>query len=129
MDETVKSLALSAGYSDADIAAGWEFYRRKHRLAHPPGKFDAAKRFFAEERTKKVRDARRPSRAFPLSEMGAARTSEHCAELFEAVPLHVRRIAKALDAVAAQDITAHEHIEQVDQAARILKKVTAPRDA
>ncbi|SHF82934.1 hypothetical protein SAMN05444339_1157 [Loktanella atrilutea] len=97
MTATIKRIAKKAGYSKADIAAGIAFHDRKNRLANPPGSFDKAGRFHADERTESVVHARRPSRAYPYSEMKAARTADHCAELFGATPLHAKRICKALE--------------------------------
>ena len=97
MTTKVKRIAKKAGYSKADIAAGIEFYNRKNRLTNPPGSFDKAGRFHADERTATVARVRGPSRAYPYSEMKAARTADHCAELFGATPLHVKRICKALE--------------------------------
>jgi hypothetical protein len=123
MDSIIKTLATAAGYTEADQQAGWEFFQRKTRRKHPPGKFDNAKRFTAAERTEKVETARSPSRAFPLSEMAAARTAEHCAELHGATPLHVKRIAKACELLESPTTTAHEQMEQVPELSKILKKV------
>ena len=93
----VKRAAKKAGYSKADILAGIDYYERKNRITDPEGFFDKAGRFYAKERTQKVLLAREPSRAFPYSEMKAARTADHCAELYGATPLYVKRICKALE--------------------------------
>jgi len=77
-DDEIKIRALECGYSEAEIAAGLEFQSRKSRKANPPGCFDQAGRFYADEETQAVRMCRTPSRAFPYSQMQAARTAAHC---------------------------------------------------
>tara|TARA_Y100000815_G_C13332034_1_gene496397 strand:- start:101 stop:481 length:381 start_codon:yes stop_codon:yes gene_type:complete len=125
----IKTIAKSAGYTDADINAGWEFYLRKNRKKNPPGEFDKAKRSTAKERTSKVIDARPPSRSFPCGKMSAARTAEHCAELYGATPLDVKRIAKACETYDEGAKSAHEQIEQVPEISKILKKVKLSKKA
>ena len=100
----LRQLASDAVYSESEIAAGIEFSDRKARRAHPPGNWDNAKRFFAAERTQAVTLSRSPSRAWPFSEMNAARTAAHCAEVYRANCLtHVRRLGSALDKLAADE--------------------------
>lgn len=79
--DVTAQIALSAGYAPAAIAAGKLFYKRNRPIAHPPGQFDRAGRFTADERTKTVTDSRSPSRAYKYPEMEAARTAAHCAEV------------------------------------------------
>lgn len=94
----IRELTERLGYTAAEFHAAACFFRRKNRLEHPPGGFDGAGRFIAEERTEAVCRARSPSRKWPYSQMNAARTAEHCAELYDAGNLtHVRRIAAALE--------------------------------
>jgi hypothetical protein len=50
--ERVREIALRAGYTAGDIAAGISFTRRRDRLEHPPGRTDRAGRFYASERTR-----------------------------------------------------------------------------
>ena len=95
--KAVKRVAKKSGYAKVDIDAGFKFYKLKNRLIDPPGRFDEAGRFYADERTQSVMLVRSPSRSYPYSEMKAARTAEHCAELFGATPLHVKRICRALE--------------------------------
>ena len=97
MTAKVRRIAKRAGYSKADIAAGIEFYNRKNYITNPPGYRDKAGRFYADERTASVARVREPSRAYPNSERKTARTADHCAELFGATPLHVKRICRALE--------------------------------
>jgi hypothetical protein len=127
IDAYVSAAAQAAGYTQSEIRAGLEFAARKARRANPPGSFDRAKRFFAEERTKSVLTCRSPSRAWPYPEMTAARTAAHCEEVFGAEELlAVRRVAalrKALDSTNGLQLTAHELIELGHEAARILKPV------
>ena len=99
----VRTIAAARCYSHSEVEAGLEHYRRKVRLSHPPGKWDNAKRFYASEQTTFVRQCRSPSRAWPLSEMKAARTAAHCAEIYGVEDvLAVRRVARALE--VAQEV-------------------------
>ena len=94
----VADLAGQLGYSPNEIEAGINFADRKSRRAHPPGRWDDAGRFYAKERTTSVRTCRAPSRRRPYSQMKAARTAAHCAEIAEASSVtYVRRIALAVD--------------------------------
>ncbi|MGJ8547521.1 MAG: hypothetical protein ACSHWZ_18895 [Sulfitobacter sp.] len=100
--ETVAIMAGELFYSEKEIAAGFEFYDRKNRLSHPPGEWDKAGRFFAEERSSIVSNCRAPSRRFPFSEMLAARTAAHCAEIAGLdSSTYVKRIALALERCTA----------------------------
>lgn len=100
--ETITVLATELAYSQDEITAAFEFSDRKNRRAHPPGTRDNAGRFYADERSSAVDNCRPPSRAFPYSEMKAARTARHCAEIIGAECVtHVRRIARALENLAA----------------------------
>lgn len=63
------------------INAGADFYNRKNRRTDPPGKFDKVGRFYADEQTYAVRNVRSPSKNWPYSQMNAARTAAHCAEV------------------------------------------------
>ena len=101
-------LATDAGYTDAEKEAGLEFYRRKNRMIDPPGWFDKAGRFYANELTEAVLTCRAPSSAFPYPEMKAARTAAHCAEVFGVEPLAVRRIARAMEAVGDGRASGHD---------------------
>lgn len=116
-----KTMADLAGYSEAEIKAGTEFYLRKSRNTNPPGEFDRAGRFYAEERTDAVKSCRSPSRTYPWPEMHAARTAAHCAEVFgvpEEKLIAVRRFAKAVDRLIDGDRAP----DAVDAAARLFKK-------
>lgn len=123
-----RTMADLAGYSDAEIKAGAEFYLRKSRGLNPPGEFDRAGRFYASERTEAVRTCRSPSRAYPWPEMHAARTAAHCAEVY-GVPedrlIAVRRFAKAVDRL----IDGERSPDSVDAAAHLLKKKIKPLSA
>ncbi|WP_347138952.1 hypothetical protein [Paracoccus sp. SSK6] len=114
-------MADLAGYSEAEIKAGEEFFRRKSRNTNPPGSFDRAGRFTADERTEAVRTCRSPSRAYPWPEMHAARTAAHCAEV-HGVPedrlIAVRRFAKAVDRLIDGDCSP----DSAADAARLFKK-------
>lgn len=134
IDKLVSHHALAAGYSTEEIQAGLEFAARKARRNHPPGNFDRAKRFYAEERTEAVCTCRDPSRTHPYPEMGAARTAAHCAEVFGAQELlAVKRVAKMrdeMDGMKASAESAHAEIaairEASDAAKRILKPIKRP---
>jgi hypothetical protein len=89
----IRQLATAAGYSAQDTNAGLEHFMRKQKLSHPPDAFDNVGRFEPHEQTSAVRSVRTPSRAWPYSPMKAARTADHCAEVFGAKPIHVKRIA------------------------------------
>lgn len=94
----VTTLALSLAYTSAEIAAALEYCDRKAPRTHPPGDFDNLGRFFAAERTTSVVFRLRPSAKWPFSEMLAARTATHCAELFDANEVkHVTRLARAFE--------------------------------
>jgi hypothetical protein len=100
IDAYVSVAALAAGYTKPEIRGGLEFSDRKARRTNPPGHFDRAKRFFAQERTESVLTCRSPSRAWPYPEMNAARTAAHCAEAFGAEELiAVKRVAALRDAL------------------------------
>lgn len=123
----ITAIARRNGYSTADINAGTEFFRRKSRMTNPPGEFDRKGRFTAAERTEAVRGCRTPSAAWPFPEMKAARTANHCAEIFDAKALHVKRIAKALGiektARESGGITAHRLLTLAAAVEKVLKKV------
>jgi len=101
MNDTIQKLinttALGLAYSSQEIDAAMEFHLRKTRRSNPPGTWDNAGRFYAAERTDAVEMCRAPSRAYPYSQMTAARTAAHCAELQDAdCVTYVRRIALAI---------------------------------
>lgn len=101
---TLRLIASELAYSTCEIAAGIEFADRKARHSHPSGEWDSAGRFYCDERTAAVENCRSPSRAWPFSEMTAARTAAHCAELCNAECVtHVRRLGSALDKLAADE--------------------------
>ncbi|WP_131618203.1 hypothetical protein [Roseivivax marinus] len=120
-EQIVTQIATGRGYSKEDITAGMTFYNRKNRFTNPPGTFDGAGRFKASERTDAIDAARAPSRAYPYSELKSARTARHCAELFNAKVLHVKRICRALEAAESGCKTAHEVVELTGRVEQILK--------
>lgn len=90
--------ALGMKYTVEEVEAALEFYERKNRLSNPPGEFDRLGRFYADERTHAVRYCVEPTKRYPYSEMLAARTAEHCAELHHAQNLtFVRRLVRAME--------------------------------
>ena len=96
--DKVTEFATKLAYSAEEIRAGFEFADRKSRRVHPPGSWDNAGRFYAQERSSFVESCRAPSRNYPFSEMRAARTAAHCAEIADVGSVtHVRRIALALE--------------------------------
>ena len=74
-----------------------EFVARRNRVRHPPGKFDNAKRFYAAERTQATKNCRPPSQKWPFSQLRAARSAKHVAEVFSVNALYVKRAAKMID--------------------------------
>lgn len=125
LNETLSKIAGPRGYTKNDVAAGVDFFGRKERLTDPAGDFDKAGRFYAAERTNSVISVRGPSAAWPYSQMNAARTADHCAEVHGANALHVRRIAKAAAVLVelGERPTAHALMESKGHVLRILKKV------
>ena len=129
-DARVEAAALAAGYTPEEVKAGLAFAARKARRSHPPGAFDKARRFTAEERTDAVRSCRYPSRAYPFPEMTAARTAAHCSEVFGAESLlAVRRVAKARDLLdtipAGVPTTAHAALTLEKERAAITARAVA----
>lgn len=97
MEQLIVTTAISLAYSSREITAAMEFHLRKTRRSDPPGTWDNAGRFYAAERTDAVEMCRAPSRAYPYSQMTAARTAAHCAETQGAdCVTYVRRIALAI---------------------------------
>ncbi|MFT9015100.1 MAG: hypothetical protein ABF990_05105 [Acetobacter sp.] len=90
---------------DACVAAAVEYMRRKARKVHPPGTFDNAGRWYADEKTCAVALCRSPSRAWPYSQMKAARTVAHVAEVFDvsAFETEIRQIVNFAEARYADD--------------------------
>ncbi len=89
-------LATMFAYTSAEIAAAFEYIDRKERRTDPPGEFDHRGCFFAAERTIAVRFCRAPSARWPYPQLLAARTADHCAELFEVDEAkNVKRLALA----------------------------------
>jgi len=102
MNETVKDrinpIAYGLAFPTPEINSAIELHFRKARRANPPGTWDNAGRLYAAQRTNAVEMCRAPSMAYPYSEMTAARTAAHCAELQGAgCVTHVRRIALAIE--------------------------------
>jgi hypothetical protein len=131
IDTLTRSVAKKNGYTRAEIEAGVTFFKRKERLSNPPGNFDKAGRFEAAERTYAVMSVRSPSRAHPYPEMSAARTSKHCAELFEVDALAVKRIARVLDLEnnLPDNVSQHAFLAATVEASKILKPMKRVVDA
>lgn len=111
IEAILKSLAKANFYDDATFNAGIKYSDRKDRRTNPPGSFDKAGRFLADERTEAVQRCRWPSRAYPYPEMYAARTAAHCAEVFGAEDVVlVKRIATARDRIAEGDVSGAESL-------------------
>jgi len=123
MKEDIIAMALEAGYSSAEVAAAKKDIARRDHQRHPLGTRDKAGRFHAQERTVRVAAARTPSREWPWSEMTAARTAEHCAEVFGVEPLHVKRIARALALVPTERVSNHARLELLAKGGKVLKPV------
>lgn len=128
VESATAAVAARKGYDPATIEAGLEFLKCKNRISNPPGSFDNAGRFYASETSVATSSCREPSRAWPMSQMKAARTAAHCAEIFGNVePLHVKRIARVGDHLLKQDLadTSHREIELRVLADRMLKGPSA----
>ena len=123
-DDVLHEFARPRGYSDAAVAAGREAYLRKHRLAHPHGRFDEAGRFFLGERCDCCAGLRSPSTQRPHLEMLHGRSLTHVATLYEVPTLHVRRLARAFALTHAGDaMSNHAPAQCLTQLAQILKPV------
>ena len=115
--DTIREAAAAAGVAENVIRAGVMFYNRKNRLTNPPGDFDKRGRFYADERTRAVRQCRSPSAAWPYSQMTAARTAQQCAQVCgvsEDDLLTVRRIARFIE-TQASFLKAHRDFEKAIQ--------------
>ena len=123
VDKVTRRIAISQGYNATEIEAGIEYFKRKNRLNNPLGNFDNAKRFYANERTDSVEKVRSPSRAYPYSEMKAARSAAHCAEVHNVKPIAVKRIEKslALENSLPRQLSQHERIAAGAKIKKILK--------
>lgn len=121
--EIAAQAAHEAGYAEAAVNAATEFWKRKNRMSNPPGKFDSAGRFYAAEQTSRVANVRAPSRAHPYSEMQAARTAEHCAEVAGVESLDVKRISRAIGAAieAMEADSAHGRLAAFEAVGKALK--------
>lgn len=98
--ERIAQAAQAEGVPAHIIAAGRAFFLRKNRLEQVPGEFDKIGRFYPDERTAAVEAVRAPSKAYPYSEMNAARTAMHCAQVHRVEDEHIiiiKRIALSAD--------------------------------
>lgn len=82
-------------YDDRLADAYSEFISRKMRKKNPYGHFDDAGRFYLDvtERRDCCMDLRRPTRAYPYSEMLHARTIVHVAHLYGVSVKDLRKYA------------------------------------
>jgi hypothetical protein len=111
---SIKEAGKAAGYSTAEIEAGFMHSDRKSFRADPPGKTDRAGRFTPTEQTRSVRTVRSPSIAYPNSEKNAARTAAHCSEVCNAERvLAVKRVARARDMIDQGIGIALAHIKPI----------------
>jgi hypothetical protein len=96
--ERIFAIASDLAYPAVEIETALKFFDLQNRITHPPGTWDSAGRFYADELSSAVRNCRAPSRRYPYPEMHAARTAAHCAEMAGVdCVTHVRRIKLALD--------------------------------
>lgn len=95
----VARIADRSGYRVKEIFAGLEYYRRKNREVYVPGEFDKDGRFHSSEDTQYMRETAGPTRNWPYSEMNAARSVGHCAQLFGVEELHIKRLCRAFEAL------------------------------
>lgn len=101
----LKALARDAYYTDAEIRAGIAFSDRKSRRTDPPGRF-VDRKFYASEHTTATTCCA-PTRRWPYTQLLAARTAGHCAEIHEADDVsNVRRVCLALDRLIRNEIVA-----------------------
>lgn len=101
----LKALARDADYTDAEIQAGIAFSDRKSRRTNPPGRF-VDKKFYASEHTTATKSSV-PTRRWPYTQLLAARTAGHCAEIHQADDVsNVRRLCLALDRLIRNEIVA-----------------------
>lgn len=116
---------------DACVAAAIEYMRRKARKTHPPGTFDNAGRWYADERTSAVRCCRDPSRAWPYSQMKAARTVAHVAEVYgvDYLDTEIRQIVNFAEARNADDNQVRSLIDQTIAWAKANPRKTRKRAA
>lgn len=120
----IAKIARANGYTEADVAAGLEHFLRSKRMKHPPGSVDKAGRFTPFEQSTAVTQVRAPSRRFPYPEMRAARTAKHCADVYGADELAVKRYARALKiCLDLPSSTALEKAALVGAASKVLKSV------
>ena len=84
-------------YSNVMLAAK-VFIDRKHRLKHPDGDFDSAKRWYpdASEECDCCSGIRTPSRSYPFSLMVHCRSAEHVANLYDVEAGLLKAAAKTL---------------------------------
>ncbi len=86
------------GYTKNEAEAANVYHDRKHRLAHPPGSWDKAGRFYPDEDSKHLDGTRPPSRSWPLSYNSAARNAKHVGEVFGARnTVNVNRLCKIIE--------------------------------
>lgn len=93
-----ESLSRGADYWPRVDRAAREAIARRDRRSHPPGTWDKAGRFYAEESCECCRGIRSPSRSYPFSEMVHARTALHVASVFDVDLAHMRKRMRELDA-------------------------------
>lgn len=124
----VSRVARKKGYSAAEIRAGIEHFCRSTRISNPPGQFDNAGRFTPAEKSAAVAAVRAPSRAYPYSEMNAARTARHCAEVFGAESeIAVKRVARAMKECRTLPATTNpEKAAIAEIAVPIMKSIRCP---
>ncbi|MEX1236528.1 MAG: hypothetical protein WEB56_16215 [Roseovarius sp.] len=129
MFETIlHDFARAQGYSLAELNAAQEAYNRQHRLSHPPGKFDKAKRFTLHERGACCDTIRAPSRALPYTEMTHGRSVTHVAQVRGVRKQHVQRLVKAWKKAATHEpLSSHERIQLLVTLGSILKPVRQER--
>ena len=93
----VTSCARSLGYTDREIEAGTEAWRRAARHSHPDGEFDKAGRFTLTERHACCETIRAPSRSFPYPEMQHGRSVRHVAAEFGVEAIRIQRLRRAIE--------------------------------
>lgn len=98
---TVQEIVTTLGFQADEIAGARTYVSRRDRQTHPPGRFDSAGRFWAEEHFPCCAGLRSPSRAYPYPQMTHCRSLDHVAHLHNAHRARVRAAVRLLDDLGA----------------------------
>lgn len=98
---TVQEILTALGFQADEIAGARTYVSRRDRQTHPPGRFDSAGRFWADEHFNCCAGLRSPSRAYPYPQMTHCRSLDHVAHLHNAHRARVRAAVRLLDDLGA----------------------------